>query len=101
MIYRRFLVFLIVFSIGLPAAALQSAAAADIDSLLASMTRREKIAQLIIEAIDSQESPELRARQEGWIREGLGGLIVMDDGLADNIQMINELQTLARIPMLV
>ena len=101
MIFKRFLVFLIVFSSGLLPAALPSAAAADIDSLLASMTRREKIAQLIIEAIDSQESPELRARQEGWIREGLGGLIVMDDGLADNIQMINELQTKARIPMLV
>ena len=65
------------------------------------MSRREKIAQLIIEAIDSRESPELRARQEQWIREGLGGLIVMDDKLCDNIQMINELQSLARIPMIV
>jgi len=65
------------------------------------MSRREKIAQLIIEAIDSRESPELRARQEQWISEGLGGLIVMDDKLCDNIQMINELQSLARIPMIV
>ena len=65
------------------------------------MSRREKIAQLIIEAIDSRESPELRARQEQWIREGLGGLIVMDDKLCDNIQMIDELQSLARIPMIV
>ncbi|MBQ1709251.1 MAG: hypothetical protein II026_09325 [Bacteroidales bacterium] len=75
--------------------------AQDIDSLVANMSRREKIAQLIIEAIDSRESPELRARQEQWIREGLGGLIVMDDKLCDNIQMINELQSLARIPMIV
>ncbi|MBQ1707539.1 MAG: hypothetical protein II026_00555 [Bacteroidales bacterium] len=79
----------------------QALAAADVDSLLSTMSRREKIAQLIIEAIDSKESPELRARQEGWIREGLGGLIVMDDGLVDNIQMVNELQSLARIPMIV
>lgn len=71
------------------------------DSLLGTMTRREKIAQLIFEAIESREDPALRARQEGWIREGLGGLIVMDDILADNLQMINELQALARIPMLV
>lgn len=71
------------------------------DSLLGTMTRREKIAQLIFEAIESREDPALRARQEGWIREGLGGLIVMDDILADNLQMINELQTLSRIPMLV
>lgn len=79
----------------------QALAAADVDSLLSTMSRREKIAQLIIEAIDSKESPELRARQEGWIREGLGGLIVMDDGLVDNIQLVNELQSLARIPMIV
>ena len=75
--------------------------AQDIDALLSGMSRREKIAQLIIEAIDSKEDPALRTRQEGWIREGLGGLIVMDDGLVDNIRMINELQALARIPMLV
>ena len=73
----------------------------DVDSLLNTLSRREKIAQLIIEAIDSKEDPALRARQEGWIREGLGGLIVMDDGLVDNIRMVNELQTLARIPMIV
>ena len=75
--------------------------AQDLDSLLGTMSRREKIAQLIFEAIESREDPALRARQEGWIREGLGGLIVMDDILADNLQMINELQALARIPMLV
>ena len=75
--------------------------AQDLDSLLGTMSRREKIAQLIFEAVESREDPALRARQEGWIREGLGGLIVMDDVLADNMQMINELQALARIPMLV
>lgn len=86
-------IFLILITFPIPAQ--------DIDSLLGTMSRQEKIAQLIIEAIDSKESPELRARQEQWIREGLGGLIVMDDKLSDNIQMINELQSLARIPMLV
>ena len=86
-------IFLILITFPIPAQ--------DIDSLLKTMSRREKIAQLIIEAIDSKESPELRARQEQWIREGLGGLIVMDDKLSDNIQMINELQSLARIPMIV
>ncbi len=75
--------------------------AQDLDSLLGTLSRREKIAQLIFEAVESREDPALRARQEGWIREGLGGLIVMDDVLADNMQMINELQALAQIPMLV
>ena len=75
--------------------------AQDIDALLESMSRREKIAQIIFEEIDSKEGPALRAQQEQWIREGLGGLIVMDDGLVDNIRMVNELQALARIPMIV
>ncbi len=93
--------FLIALFVLVGQAAAGAAAGGPVDSLLEKMSRREKIAQLIIEAIDSKESPELRARQEGWIREGLGGLIVMDDGLVDNIQMVNELQSLARIPMIV
>lgn len=75
--------------------------AQDIDALLSGMSRREKIAQLIIEAIESTEAPGVRQAQERLIREGLGGLIVMDDGLVDNIQLVNELQALAKIPMLV
>ena len=75
--------------------------AQDIDSLLATMTRREKIAQIIIDVVESGEDPSVRDRHEQWVREGLGGLIVMDDGLAPCLQAINELQTLARIPMIV
>ena len=75
--------------------------AQDIDSLMVTMSRREKIAQLIFVDVDSEDSPSRRARHVQWIREGLGGLIVMDDGLVDNIRMVNELQSLARIPMLV
>lgn len=75
--------------------------AQDIDSLLGTMTRREKIAQIIIEAVESREPAEVRARHEAWVREGLGGLIVMDDGLVPCLQTINELQSEARIPMIV
>lgn len=75
--------------------------AQDIDSLLGTMTRREKIAQIIIVAVDSRQSDEVRARQEGWVREGLGGLIVMDDELVPCLQTINVLQEQARIPMIV
>ena len=75
--------------------------AQDIDSLLGTMSRREKIAQLIVEAVVSDEDPALRARHEAWVREGLGGLIVMDDGLVPCLQLINELQAQARIPMFV
>lgn len=75
--------------------------AQDLDSLLASMTRREKIAQIIIEVVESGESPDVRSRHAQWVREGLGGLIVMDDGLVPCLQAVNELQALARIPMIV
>ena len=73
----------------------------DIDSLIRTMTPREKAAQLIFVAIDSKEAPEVRAQQERLIREGLGGVIVMDDSLVSNIRMINELQRGARIPLMI
>ena len=72
-----------------------------VDSLLNTMTRREKIAQIIFEAVETQESPEKRDMQRKLVREGLGGIIVMDDPLVPDMQLINELQGLARIPMLV
>lgn len=75
--------------------------ARDIDSIIATMTPREKIAQLIFVAVDSQESPELKAQQERLIREGLGGIIVMDDKLVDNMRLVNELQRGAKIPLMV
>ena len=75
--------------------------ARDIDSIIRTMTPREKIAQLIYVAVDSQESPELKAQQERLIREGLGGIIVMDDKLVDNIRLVNELQRGAKIPLMV
>ncbi|MBQ6299794.1 MAG: hypothetical protein IJK79_05385 [Bacteroidales bacterium] len=75
--------------------------ARDIDSIIRTMTPREKIAQLIYVAVDSQESPELKAQQERLIREGLGGIIVMDDKLVDNMRLVNELQRGAKIPLMV
>jgi beta-glucosidase-like glycosyl hydrolase len=75
--------------------------ARDIDSIIRTMTPREKIAQLIYVAVDSQESPELKAQQERLIREGLGGIIVMDDKLVDNMRLVNDLQRGAKIPLMV
>ena len=65
------------------------------------MSRREKIAQIIFEAVETQEGPEKRDMQRKLVREGLGGIIVMDDPLVSDMQLINELQGLARIPMIV
>lgn len=77
-----------------------SAFAQDIDSTVRSMTRREKIAQIIVVAIGSDDTVH-HASQAKLAEEGLGGLIVMDDGLKENLQLINGLQRHARIPMLV
>lgn len=75
--------------------------AQDLDSLLATMTRREKIAQIIIEAVGSDEHPDVAAMHRKLVRAGLGGIIVMDDALVPTMRLLNELQGLARIPMLV
>ena len=75
--------------------------ASDVDTLLRQMSRREKIAQIIIEAVGTHENPADRDMHRRLVREGLGGIIVMDDPLAADMQLINELQGLARIPMIV
>ena len=93
---RRFLIVILLLGMTLPGVSAQ-----DVDALLASMTRRQKIAQIIIDDINSQASPQTRATYEQWVREGIGGLIVMDDGLAPCLQLINELQAQSRIPMVI
>lgn len=75
--------------------------AGPVDSLLQSMSRREKIAQIIIEAIGTGENPADSAMHRRLVREGLGGIIVMDDSLVPTIKMLNDLQSEARIPMIV
>lgn len=93
---RRILSLILVLGMSVPAVSAQ-----DVDALLAAMTRREKIAQIIIVAIDSGESPAARSEHARLVREGLGGIIVMDDGLAPCMQAVNDLQSQARIPLLV
>ena len=93
---RRFLILAHLLVITLPCVSAQ-----DVDSLLSSMTLREKIAQIIIDDINSQASAQTRATYGQWVREGIGGLIVMDDGLVPCLQTVNELQAMSRIPMIV
>lgn len=78
-----------------------SALAQDIESIIGTMSRKEKIAQIIIEAVETQDSPKRREAQEKAVLQGLGGIIVMDDALAPCMEMLNNLQKKARIPMLV
>lgn len=78
-----------------------TAIAADVDSLLGNMSRREKIAQIIFEEVGTYEGPTATDRHLKLVREGLGGIIVMDDILAPTMQLVNELQSHASIPMFV
>lgn len=78
-----------------------SAMGQDIDSIIKGMSRKEKIAQIIVVAVDTQDRPERRADEIEWVRQGLGGLIVMDDELGPCMQMLNNLQSFAKIPMIV
>lgn len=89
-----FLLFLLLMSAA-------TAIAADVDSLLGNMSRREKIAQIIFEEVGTYEGPTATDQHLKLVREGLGGIIVMDDILAPTMQLVNELQSHASIPMFV
>lgn len=74
--------------------------AQDIDSLMDSMTRRQKIAQIIIADV----YPDGTGNVDNWSRavdQGLGGIILMEGVLADNMRLVNELQSKSDIPLLV
>lgn len=73
-----------------------------VDSLLNTMTLREKVSQLIIVAISSGNSPKNKKLQERLVSEyGIGGLIVMDDDLTLSMARVNELQSKSKFPLLV
>lgn len=93
--FYRIISLLVLMGLGIPAAG------QDIDAIIGAMTRREKIAQIIIAEADTQDSPQRRQAQKQWVAEGLGGLIVMDDPLGPCMAMVNDLQARAKIPMIV
>ena len=75
--------------------------ASDIDSLMRTMSLREKIAQIIFEDVDTQSSEAVQQRLERWVDCGLGGLIVMDGDAPSYMAAIDRLQSRARIPLMV
>lgn len=82
-------------------AALTQLSAQDIDAMISAMTRRQKIAQIIIEAVDSQANDSIQSRNATLVEAGMGGVIVMDDSLKANMEMLNHLHSLAKVPLLV
>lgn len=77
-------------------------APAKVDSIISSMTVRQKVAQLVVPAIESCKDDSLRReRQINLVKAGVGGVIVMDGELRDYMEMLNELQSYSQIPLMV
>ena len=73
-----------------------------VEQILSSMNLRRKVAQLFVPAVDPHIGDKARRElQISYAREGVGGMIVMDGNLVPFMQTLNELQTYARIPMLI
>lgn len=73
-----------------------------VSDLMETMSTRQKVAQLIMVVAESYDTGERRAAQDTLVQEeGIGGVIVMDDGLVNCVTRLNELQSISSIPMLV
>lgn len=76
--------------------------AAQVDSLMQRLSVREKVAQLFVMEISREPSEETMARQDSLIRDyGVGGAIIMRGPIAPFIDRMNQLQGMARLPLLV
>lgn len=72
------------------------------DSVLKTLSLREKIAQIIIIAYQTKDSPQLKRLQNRLIKdEGIGGVIIMNDPLDGAIKRLNEFHGMAKTPLLV
>ena len=72
------------------------------DSVLSTLSLREKIAQIIIIAYQVNDSPKVKRLQNHLIKdEGIGGVIIMNDPLDGAIKRLNEFHTMAKTPLLV
>ena len=75
---------------------------AQVEDLMQRLSIREKVAQLIILEISRDPSDETRARQDSLIRDyGVGALIIMRGPIGPFVERMNELQSMAALPLLV
>ncbi len=73
-----------------------------IDSLISSMTVREKLAQLFIVAFSSNITDKSTIEAIELVeKEKVGGVIIMNSPLTPGVKMINRLQSISVIPLLV
>ncbi|MCR5744420.1 MAG: hypothetical protein K6G41_01280 [Bacteroidales bacterium] len=75
---------------------------AQVDALMEQLSIREKVAQLFVIEISREPSDATRALQDSLIRDyGVGCLILMRGPIGPFIERTNELQSLAKLPLLV
>lgn len=75
---------------------------AQVDELLQQLSVREKVAQLIVLEISRDPEEETRICQDSLVRDwGIGNLIIMRGPIGPFVERMNELQSLARLPLLV
>ncbi len=73
-----------------------------VDSVMRKLSTREKIAQLIIVEFGSNDSKKKQAITNKLVKkEKVGGLIPMNDVLIPAMKRMNELNSMAQIPMLI
>lgn len=72
-----------------------------VDSVLKRMSIQEKVAQLFVVHFVSKHPKKTKELQNRLIKMGLGGVIVMDDKLQPSLERINQMNSLAKIPLLV
>ena len=76
--------------------------AAQVDSLMAHLSVRQKVAQLFIIEISRFPDRATKAIQDTLVKSyGIGNLIIMKGPVRQFMQRVNELQALAEIPLLV
>ena len=76
--------------------------AAQVDSLMQQLSIHEKVAQLFVITISREPDEETVALQDSLIRDyGVGGLIIMRGPIGPFVERMNELQSMAALPLLV
>ncbi|MCQ2147992.1 MAG: hypothetical protein MJZ16_10810 [Bacteroidales bacterium] len=73
-----------------------------IDSIVDTMSTRQKVAQLLFMDIFPKQDSAAMARQDSILRtEQLGGIIMMDGTLSDAVERLNQVQSLVSLPLTV
>lgn len=73
-----------------------------VDSVFSGLSLRDKVAQLFVVDFVSASSPKMKALQNKLVKvDKIGGLITMNDKMLPALRRLNELNRLAKIPLLV